>query len=158
AKPERMALLEQMGTDLVSLANNHVYDYGADAMLDTADLLDEAGIPYVGGGRNLEEARRPAYFIIKGMKIGFVAASSAETSKYRPASTEALPGILECYEKTEFNRGRSEASKECDYQNAYVHWGPKDETQHSQEQTEDGTQFLDYGADIVVGGHPHVPQ
>ena len=158
AKPERMALLEQMGTDLVSLANNHVYDYGADAMLDTADLLEEAGIPYVGGGRNLEEARRPAYFIINGMKIGFVAASSAEKTKYTPAATEDSPGILECYDTTEFNRVISEASKECDYLIAYVHWGPEDETQHSQEQAEDGTQFLDSGADIVVGGHPHVLQ
>ena len=40
-----MALLEEMGTDLVSLANNHVYDYGEEAMLDTLDYLDEDGIP-----------------------------------------------------------------------------------------------------------------
>ena len=57
ARPERMALLQEMGTDLVSLANNHVYDYGPDALLDTAALLDEAGIPYVGGGRDIEEAK-----------------------------------------------------------------------------------------------------
>ena len=53
-----MKLLEEMGTDLVSLANNHVYDYGPEAMIDTMDLLDEAGIPYVGGGRNIEEAEK----------------------------------------------------------------------------------------------------
>ena len=68
ARPERMALLQEMGTDLVSLANNHVYDYGPDALLDTADLLDEAGIPYVGGGRNIEEAKRPVYFISTGSR------------------------------------------------------------------------------------------
>ena len=79
-----MALLQEMGTDLVSLANNHVYDYGPDALLDTADLLDEAGIPYVGGGRNIEEAKRPVYFISNGIKIGFVGASSAEQYHLRP--------------------------------------------------------------------------
>lgn len=78
AKPERMGLLKEMGTDLVSLANNHIYDYGRDAMMDTVDLLDQAGIPYVGGGRNSEEARRPVYFVVNGMKIGFVAATNAE--------------------------------------------------------------------------------
>ena len=44
AKPERMALLEEMGTDLVSLANNHIYDYGEEGMLDTLQYLDEAQI------------------------------------------------------------------------------------------------------------------
>lgn len=53
AKPERMALLEEMGTDLVSLANNHIYDYGEAGMLDTLSYLDQAQIPYVGGGRNI---------------------------------------------------------------------------------------------------------
>ena len=61
AKPERMELLTEMGTDLVSLANNHIYDYGEEAMLDTMDYLDQAGIPYVGGGRNLDEAKSPVY-------------------------------------------------------------------------------------------------
>ena len=156
AKPERMKLLEQMGTDLVSLANNHVYDYGPEAMLDTTDLLDEAGIAYVGGGRNIDEAERPAYFIVNGMKIGFVAASNAEKTKYTPAATEDSPGILEAYDTTEFNRVISQASEECDYLIAYIHWGPEDETQHTEEQTEEGTGFLESGADIVVGGHPHV--
>ncbi len=84
AKPERMGLLKEMGTDLVSLANNHVYDYGRDAMMDTMDLLDQAEIPYVGGGRNSEEARRPVYFVVNGMKIGFVAATNAEIVFYTP--------------------------------------------------------------------------
>ena len=151
-----MKLLEQMGTDLVSLANNHVYDYGPEAMLHTTDLLDEARIAYVGGGRNIDEAERPAYFIVNGMKIGFVAAINAEKTKYTPAATEDSPGILEAYDTTEFNRVISQASEECDYLIAYIHWGPEDETQHTEEQTEEGTGFLESGADIVVGGHPHV--
>lgn len=70
-----MKLLEQMGTDIVSIANNHIYDYGADAMDDTIDLLDQAKINHVGGGTNLDEAKQPTYYIINGIKIGFVAAS-----------------------------------------------------------------------------------
>lgn len=57
AKPERMKLLEQMGTDIVSIANNHIYDYGADAMDDTINLLDQAKITHVGGGTNLDESK-----------------------------------------------------------------------------------------------------
>ena len=50
------------------------------------------------------------------------------------------------------------ASKECDYLIAYIHWGPEDENQYAAYQTKQGKEFLDSGADIVVGGHPHVLQ
>ncbi len=158
AKPERMELLKQMGTDLVSLANNHVYDYGEEALYDTADLLDEAGIPYVGGGRNIEEAKRPIYFIINGMKIGFVAASNGERIKYTPQATETTPGILRAYDTSEYNEVIRQAAKECDYLIAYIHWGTEDSNYLNVDQQRWGREFLDSGADIVVGGHPHVLQ
>ncbi len=54
AAPSRVEVLQQLGADIVSLANNHVYDYGEEALLDTMDTLEQAQIPYVGAGRNLE--------------------------------------------------------------------------------------------------------
>lgn len=158
AKPERMTLLDEMGTDLVSLANNHVYDYGEEALLDTLDYLGEVKLPYVGGGRNKEEADRPIYFIVNGIKIGFVAATNAEIVYYTPAATEDSPGVLEAYDTAEYNQIIEEAAKECDYLIAYIHWGPEDTNQYAEYQTEQGKEFLTSGADIVVGGHPHVLQ
>lgn len=158
AKPERMTLLEQMGTDIVSLANNHVYDYGADAMNDTIDLLDKAKIAHVGGGKNLDEAKQPTYYIINGIKIGFVAATEGENYKFTPAATDSTTGVLETYDTTEYDQVISDASKECDYLIAYVHWGTEDEEEYNSEQTEHGKEFLASGADIVIGGHPHVLQ
>ena len=58
AVPSRVEVLQQLGADIVSLANNHVYDYGEEALLDTMDTLEQAQIPYVGAGRNLEEAEK----------------------------------------------------------------------------------------------------
>ena len=127
AKPERMKLLEQMGTDIVSIANNHIYDYGADAMDDTIDLLDQAKINHVGGGTNLDEAKQPTYYIINGIKIGFVAASEGEQYKFTPEATDSTTGILASYDTTEYNQVIADASKECDYLIAYVHWGTEDE-------------------------------
>lgn len=158
AKPERIELLHQMGTDLVSLANNHVYDYGEEALLDTLEYLDGAKLPYVGGGKDKEEAVRPVYFIVNGIKIGFVAATNAEIVYYTPAATEDSPGVLEAYDTTEYKQIIKEASQECDYLIAYIHWGPEDTNQYADYQTEQGREFLASGADIVVGGHPHVLQ
>ena len=158
AAPKRMELLHEMGTDIVSLANNHVFDYGEEALLDTADLLDEAGIPYVGGGRNIEEAKRPVYFIVNGIKIGFVGASNGEKNKFTPQATEDSPGILRAYDTTEYNQVIQAASKECDYLIAYIHWGTEDSNYYNADQQAWGREFLSSGADIVIGGHPHVLQ
>lgn len=158
ADPKRMELLKEMGTDLVSLANNHVYDYGKEALLDTADLLEEAGIPYVGGGRNIGEAKCPVYFIVSGIKIGFVGASNAEKIRYTPQATEDAPGVLLAYDTSEFNQVIQDASKECDYLIAYIHWGTEDTNDYNSSQQKWGRDFLNSGADIVIGGHPHVLQ
>jgi poly-gamma-glutamate synthesis protein (capsule biosynthesis protein) len=158
AKPERMKLLEEMGTDLVSLANNHIYDYGRDAMLDTLELLDEAELPYVGGGRNSKEAELPIYFVVNGIKVGFVAATNAEIVYYTPAAEANSPGVLEAYDTTEYNKVIRKAAGQCDYLIAYIHWGEEDTNAYSQYQHDMGKEFLEAGADIVVGGHPHVLQ
>ena len=158
AKPERMSILKEMGTDIVSLANNHVYDYGEEALLDTVDLLEKASIPYVGGGRNIDEAKRPIYFIINGIKIGFVGSSNGERIRYTPQATEESAGILRAYDTTEYNQVIREASMECDYLIAYIHWGTEDSNYLNSDQQRWGREFLASGADIVIGGHPHVLQ
>ncbi len=158
AKPERMSLLKEMGTDLVALSNNHIYDYGEDALIDTTKLLHEASIPYVGGGTDISDAKKPVYFIVNGIKIGFVAASNAEKNRYTPQATEDSGGILLAYDTTEYNEVIQKASKECDYLIAYIHWGTEDSNYLNNLQQEMGREFLNSGADIVVGGHPHVLQ
>lgn len=158
AKPERMKLLQEMSTDIVSLANNHVYDYGPVAMLDTLQYLTDVDIPYVGGGANLEDAMEPVYFIVNGMKIGFVAASNAEVNKLTPQATEDSPGILRAYNTALYNQVIQEAADQCDYLIAYMHWGTEDSNYLNELQQEQGREFLNAGADIVVGGHPHVLQ
>lgn len=158
AKPGRMELVKEMGTDIVSLANNHVYDYGPEAMLDTADLLEKAGIPYVGGGRNIEEAKEPVYFIVNGIKFGYVAASNAEKTRYTPQAEEDSPGVLLMYEPEEFKQVIADAAAQCDYLIAYVHWGTEDSNTFETWQHDLAKEFMDCGADIVIGGHPHVLQ
>ncbi|RAZ94484.1 CapA family protein, partial [Klebsiella oxytoca] len=62
AKPEMAANLSVLSRDIVSLANNHVYDYGEAALTDTLDTLKQYKVPYVGAGRNLAEAQEIVYF------------------------------------------------------------------------------------------------
>ena len=64
ARPETVQWLKDAGVDLAALANNHVFDFQEQGLLDTLDTLDAAGVPHIGAGRDIAEAKRPAYYTI----------------------------------------------------------------------------------------------
>lgn len=158
ASPARASMLQEMGVDVAGLANNHVYDFGAEAMEDTFDTLRGIGIDYVGAGRNLEEAMTPVYREIDGKKIAYVAASRAEKFKLTPQATEDAAGILRCYDTELFLQEIREARAQADYVIALVHWGTEYSTELEEVQTTTGREYIDAGADIVIGGHTHCLQ
>lgn len=158
ADPKREEILQELGTDIVSLANNHIYDYGTDALMDTFQCLKDENIPYVGAGANMDEAKRPVYFIVNGMKIGFVAANRSEKIIYTPEAGENTPGVVRMYDTAMMDEIISEASRECDYLIAYLHWGTEDSPYYEEYQRNIAKEFIDQGADAIIGGHPHVLQ
>ena len=158
ANPERVAVLQELGVDIVKLANNHVYDYGKQALLDTFTTLEEAGIQYVGAGRNLEEAMEPVYVELDGKVIAFVSASRAEKFKMTPQATEDSPGILRCYDTELFKQVIAEADENADFVLAYVHWGTEYSYDLEEVQLTTGKEYLDAGADVIIGAHSHCLQ
>lgn len=158
AHPSRVDILHELGVDIVSLANNHVYDYGEQALLDTMDTLKGAGVEYFGAGKNLDEAMEPVYLNIQDKTIAYVAASRAEKNKMTPQAKEDSPGILRCYDTTLFIDTIKEAKKNADYVIAYVHWGTEYSYVLEDVQLSTGKDYLDAGADIVIGAHPHCLQ
>lgn len=158
ANPDHVSLLQQMGVDIVSLGNNHVFDYGEDAFYDTLATLQGANIPYIGAGENLAEAMRPQYFTVGGLKIGYVAASRAEKYILTPEATETAPGVLRAYDPTLFLQAVQTAKKEADIVIAYPHWGTENTAKLEEAQTQLGHRLIDAGADFVIGAHPHCLQ
>ncbi len=103
AKPETAANLQVLSADIVSLANNHVYDYGETALLDTLDTLEQYKIPYVGAGRNREEAEKIVYFQVGDRKIAYVSATQVERSYvYTKEATDTRAGVLRTYDPARF--------------------------------------------------------
>ena len=158
ADPERVSMLQEMGVDIAGLANNHVYDFGAEAMEDTLDTLRRAEIDYVGAGKNLEEAMTPVCREIDGIKIAYVAASRAEKYKMTPQATEEEAGILRCYDTELFLEAIRRARQEADYVIALVHWGTEYSAELEEVQTATGREYIEAGADIVIGAHTHCLQ
>ena len=158
SRPENVELWQQLGVDVVSLANNHCFDYGQQAFLDTLSTLSDAGIVYVGGGADLEEAMTPRYFTVDGLTIGYVACTRAEKYILTPEAEEGSPGVLRCYDPERAVQVIREARQNCDYLVVYVHWGTEYSTSLEQAQTDLATLFAQAGADLIVGSHPHILQ
>ncbi len=155
ANPKYVSLYDEMGVDMVTLANNHVYDFGKDAFLDTLSTLEKANVPYVGAGRNLKEAKEPYYFIINGYKIAFVDATRAEKFILTPEATENSPGVFRAYDPNPFAELIKKTKENSDYVVALIHWGKENFHTLEDVQMTTGKLYIDSGADLIVGTHAH---
>jgi poly-gamma-glutamate synthesis protein (capsule biosynthesis protein) len=156
ARPEMADLLNVFGADGVSLANNHVYDYGEEALKDTFTILQEKGIPYVGAGNNLAEASGILYYVANGQKIAIVSATEIErTSSYTREATDGSAGVLKTLDPAKFLQVIQQAKATSDYVIAVVHWGGEGNLYPDSGQQRLARLFAEAGADAIIGGHPH---
>lgn len=158
AKPERLSIYNEMGVDIVSTANNHVYDYGEDAFLDTFKYLSEYGINHVGGGKNIEEASRAFYYIANGYKISFLSSSRAEKNIVTPGAGEDSSGIFYCYDNSLLLKRIKEEKEKSDFVILLIHWGREDSSVLEDVQITTGKEYIAAGADLIIGSHAHVLQ
>lgn len=120
--PSYAAALKEMGVDVVTLANNHILDYGREALSDTFTTLDGQGILYAGAGDSVERAQEVQVIEVDGKKYGFLAASRVlPVAGWNVES--AVPGVLSTYDETRFVNAIAEARSQCDVLVVYVHWG-----------------------------------
>lgn len=160
AKPEYASYLLDMGVDVVSLANNHAYDYGEISLTDSIDTLNSIGMPFVGAGRNLDEAVMPVTFVANDMRIAILSATQIERypDPNTPGATAESPGVFRCLDVSRLLEEIRKAKTENDFVIVYIHWGSESTDQPDWAQLEQAPQIAEAGADLVIGDHPHVLQ
>lgn len=158
ADPSRMEILEELGVDLVNLANNHVYDYGTDAFLDMLRILQENGMPYVGAGADEADAQRVFYTELDGRRVAVVSATRAEKYILTPEADKDTPGVFRCYDTERLLEVVREARTQADFVIAYIHWGTEYSETLEEVQTAGARELAEAGADVVLGAHPHCLQ
>ncbi|MCR5509231.1 MAG: CapA family protein [Lachnospiraceae bacterium] len=160
ASPSHVSLLHDMGVDIVSLANNHAYDHGPDALTDTVDILKEAKVPFVGAGKNIDEAVKPVYIKINHMTIAYTGATQIERTA-NPDTKEATadsPGVLRTLDPTRYLKVIEEADANSDFTIAYVHWGSENTDLVEASQRDLAKKYAAAGADLIIGDHSHCLQ
>lgn len=155
--PRGIEGLKASGFDFLSLANNHVLDYGPAALEDTVALLDGAGIGYAGAGSDRTEAWKPAVRRVRGASVAFLSFSHILPAGF--VATDSRAGLAA-------GRGNMEAvaeairaaNEEYDYVLVSFHWGVEYEDYANGDQVRDARTAIDAGADMVLSHHPHVIQ
>ena len=157
ADPRTLPVLKRH-FDAVSLANNHSGDFGKAAFAEQLALMDKAGLPYFGGGRDATAAHAPWIVERNGVRIallGYV--------EFKPRSFEAdasRPGVAWSGEDDDVIEDIIAARRvhRADIVIPFMHWGWEDEPDPSPRLRAFARRMIDAGADLVVGGHPHVTQ
>lgn len=153
--PSVIPALKGAGFDVLSVANNHVGDWGRDAYADTLARLKENEIAYAGGGMNETEAETPVIIEKYGMKIGYLAFSDKGPNWMGASDTQA--GLL-LTNNPHFDQIIQNAAKQVDYLVVSFHFGEEYQTTHDDRQAQLAHRAIDDGARIIIGAHPHVIQ
>jgi len=153
--PASIKTLYDVGFDAVSVANNHMGDYGRDAFEDTLRRLRYAEIASVGAGWNKLEALRVRVIERVGKRIGFLAFS--DIGPQWLAAGDTTSGIAIASKDAVQNAVRQSRDK-ADILVVSFHFGEEYETHSRARQQDLAHAAIDAGADIVVGHHPHVVQ
>ena len=155
--PKYVSLLPELGVDVVTLANNHMLDYGRGPLKETLEALDEAGILHVGAGQNLEEASALKTIEAGGWTIGFLGATRV-IPEHSWTASRSNSGLFTTYDPTKLLGEIQAAKQQFDYVVVYVHWGIERNTEPEEYQKSLARQYIDAGADAVIGAHSHVLQ
>ena len=161
--PGLIGPLRRAGFDALSLANNHVGDYGERALLDTVEALEGSPIRPFGSGRDDRHAARPALLAAKGTTFAFIGFNAiGETPQAEPGQPGALSvrmpprtGPLDQGDLDRFVDAVRRADRTADVVVALPHWGEQYTHQPEPVQRVVSRALVRAGVDLVVGGHPH---
>jgi hypothetical protein len=156
-RPDAMPALKEAGFDVISLANNHTLDQGTQGLLDTIGHLDEAGIPNIGGGNDEDEAFKPLILEAKGISVAYLGFSRVLPDGSWKAGKDKA-GVAESYDSTRAVAAIKKARESADLVVAYIHWGVEKADYPNTTQKRLAREYIDAGADLVIGSHPHVLQ
>ncbi|MEK7622071.1 MAG: CapA family protein [Patescibacteria group bacterium] len=155
ADPRSILGLTDAGFDVLSFANNHVWDYGRDAFCETLDILQAAKIDYVGGGIDYVAVHQPIIREVKGAKVAFLAYTDLVPRGITRAESRPAVAFLDLEQVIP---DITRAEELADLTVVLLHWGNEYETKHNARQEILAHAMIEAGADLVVGHHPHVAQ
>ncbi len=153
--PDHASALDWAGFDVLSLANNHLLDFGEPSLTETIEALRSRGVDYVGAGLSYEEARRPLIVGVKGRRIAFLSYAAARWK----GSDEVPTGEWIAFaDPATIREDVARAKEQSDLVIVIMHLGTEYQQYPDEEQLAVSRAAVEAGACLVIGHHPHVVQ
>lgn len=153
--PEHAQGLSEAGIDVVTLANNHIMDFGENGLISTIETLEKEGLKHCGAGLNLKEANQPAVIEIRGKKIAFFGYSMTFPQEFY--AKEDSSGTV--YPEPDLMTKTLTAWEDSvDFTVVSFHWSAEKLDFPKDYQIYFAHLAVNSGADLVLGHHPHVLQ
>ena len=146
---EWAAFIKKSGLNLVTLANNHMMDYGKEGLFSTIEALDRAGIDYVGAGKDRQAACQPLYKKIDSKNVAFLGRCMVEVLSQCYAG-EGVPGVA-FLDQDEIVQTIIQCRNKADLIVVMIHWGMEHYQYPSVQQRLLAEELVAAGADIILG-------
>uniref|UniRef100_A0A7C4CCX2 CapA family protein n=1 Tax=candidate division WOR-3 bacterium TaxID=2052148 RepID=A0A7C4CCX2_UNCW3 len=156
ADPELLPGLSRGGIEAISLANNHALDYGRDALMETIERLQQAGILYGGAGSCFDSALAPIIVGLRQETLAVICASRVAPAGW--AATARRPGIAAVWNPADLLNAIVKAKERAGIVAVFLHWGIEKKDRPEEAQRRLARRCIDAGATLVIGTHPHVIQ
>lgn len=153
--PDEIAgTIKNAGFDLVNLANNHILDRGYSGAVRTMDVFKKAGLSTIGTNKTAGDSLS---FVqeIRGIKVGYLAYTESTNGLYAPDDKSYF---INYFDKEKILNDISQLRPQVDVLILILHWGVEYSPQPTDAQRAVGLEFLEAGADAIIGSHPHVVQ
>jgi poly-gamma-glutamate synthesis protein (capsule biosynthesis protein) len=158
ARPAAFNALRDAGVDLVTMANNHVLDYGPTGLADTIAAARAARFPVIGIGDNAAAAWAPYVTTIKGTRIAIIGVSQVAELASSWVATGTRPGEANAIDLGRTLSAIRAAKKHADIVIVFMHWGTEGTSCPDANQLSLAPKLAAAGASIVIGSHAHMLQ
>ncbi|RJL24112.1 CapA family protein [Bailinhaonella thermotolerans] len=159
APESALTALKASGVDVVSMANNHGMDFMESGLRDSLKAIKKAKYPVVGIGKDADEAYKPWRTTVKGNRVAILGATQVLDDHLIQAwtATDEKGGLASAKNVERMVEAVKEARAEADTVIVYLHWGAELQKCPLPRQPELAKRLIKAGADVIVGGHAHIP-
>lgn len=147
--------LQNVGVDMINLANNHVVDKGEDGVTTLFENIDRFNIPYVGAYKNSADAETMRIVEKGDLKVGFLSYTYGTNGLYLKKDS---PYVINYIDEQKIQNDIALLKPQVDVTVVLMHWGPEYVTKAAENEVRLANMLNNAGADIVFGSHPHVLQ
>jgi hypothetical protein len=154
--PKYIDLLTDIGSDVIELTGNHFADRGSAGMMETIEIYKANGLPYFGGGLDLQDSLKPALFEVNGNKIAFIGCNKPDVNRF-PTATDFHPGAAPC-DFSNLTQKINQLKAEGYIVISTFQWNESYDARPSPGQMDDFRLMADSGASIVSGSQAHYAQ